>query len=88
MNKIDKLCADLIRAGRISLTEALAIGASVRFTTTLEGKTRQEFIARYGYDARDKAFSLLQPAKPPPPTPEALAAHHAAQIRQQQMDGA
>lgn len=87
MNKIDKLCADLIRAGRISLTEAFAIGASIRFVTTLDQNREREFITRYGNDARDKAFSLLQPAENPP-TPEAIAANHTAQIRQQQMDGA
>ena len=60
MNRIDELCTALIREGRITLTEALAIGASVRFITTLDHTARQEFVCRYGTEARDNCFNLLQ----------------------------
>lgn len=60
MNKIDKLCTELIREGRITLIEALAIGASVRFITILDHPARQEFVCLYGTEARDNCFNLLQ----------------------------
>ena len=60
MNRIDELCSTLIREERITLTEALAITASVRFITLLDHPSRQEFVCRYGSEARDNCFNLIQ----------------------------
>lgn len=93
MNKLDILLNGLRAEGKITTEEALAIGASIRFTSILTGTAKLDFLHRYGREARDAAYSLLSPVTvlinwPEPISKKALDRHHAAQIRQQQQDGA
>jgi hypothetical protein len=61
--KIDKILAQLMAEGKITIEEALAIGGSVRFVTlnTTE-EQKEEFFRRYGALTQEGFAELLTPA--------------------------